>query len=112
MSRFDADFEGALGRAAGQNRRRVLRPIEPLDGGRVRMSGRELIDFSSNDYLGLSRHPALIERSQEWAAQYGVGAGASRLVRGTFEAHAAVEAKLAALKGTEASLRFASGWQP
>src|SRR6185437_4729413 len=69
------------------------------------------IDFSSNDYLGLARHPALIERAQDWAALYGAGAGASRLVRGTFEAHAAVEAKLAALKGAEAALLFASGWQ-
>ena len=111
MSRFDADFEEALGRAAGQNRRRSLRVAEPLDGGRVRLGGRELIDFSSNDYLGLSRHPALIERSRDWAARYGAGAGASRLVRGTFEAHAAVEAKLAALKGAEAALLFASGWQ-
>ena len=111
MSRFDADFEEALGRAAAQNRRRALRPVEPLDGGRVRLGDRELIDFSSNDYLGLSRHPALIERSREWAGRYGAGAGASRLVRGTFEAHAAVEAKLAALKGTESALLFASGWQ-
>ena len=111
MSRFDADFEEALGRAAGQNRRRTLRPVEALDGGRVRLAGRELIDFSSNDYLGLSRHPALIERAREWAASYGAGAGASRLVRGTFEAHTRVEAKLAALKGAEASLLFASGWQ-
>jgi 8-amino-7-oxononanoate synthase len=111
MSRFDADFEEALGRAAAANRRRVLRPIEPLDRGRVRLDGRELIDFSSNDYLGLSRHPALIERSREWASRWGAGAGASRLVRGTFEAHADVEAKLAALKGAQASLLFASGWQ-
>ena len=111
MSRFDADFEEALGRAAAQNRRRALRPVEPLDGGRVRLGDRELIDFSSNDYLGLSRHPALIERSREWAAHYGAGAGASRLVRGSFDVHAAVEAKLAALKGAEASLLFASGWQ-
>ena len=55
MSRFDADFDDALGRAAAQNRRRVLRLVQPLDGGRVRLAGRELIDFSSNDYLGQSR---------------------------------------------------------
>ena len=111
MSRFDADFADALGRADAGGRRRRLRAIQPLDHGRVRLHGRELIDFSSNDYLGLSRHPALIARAQDWAALYGTGAGASRLVRGTFEAHAAVEAKLAILKGTEASLLFASGWQ-
>ena len=111
MSRFDADFEEALNGATAKSRRRSLRAFEPLDGGRVRLQGRELIDFSSNDYLGLSRHPALIERAREWTQRYGTGAGASRLVRGTFEAHAAIEAKLAALKGTEAALLFASGWQ-
>jgi 8-amino-7-oxononanoate synthase len=111
MSRFDAEFEEALSQAAAKTRRRRLRPLEPLDGGRVRIGGRELIDFSSNDYLGLARHPELITRAQDWAARWGTGAGASRLVRGTFEAHAAVEAKLAALKGEEAALLFASGWQ-
>ena len=111
MSRFDADFEEALSQAAAQTRRRRLRPLEPLDGGRVRLSGRELIDVSSNDYLGLARHPELIARSQEWAARWGAGSGASRLVRGTFGAHAEVEAKLAALKGEEAALLFATGWQ-
>ena len=111
MSRFDPLFEQALARATAQDRRRVLRAVEPLDGGRLRLDGRELVDFSSNDYLGLSRHPALIERSREFAARYGTGAGASRLVRGSFDAHAMVEAKLAALKGCEAALLFASGWQ-
>ena len=111
MSRFDALFDQALNAAEANSRRRRLRPLTPLDGGRVRLDGRELIDVSSNDYLGLSRHPALIERSREWAARYGTGAGASRLVRGSFEIHAALEAKLAALKGTEAALLFASGWQ-
>ena len=111
MPGFDPLFEQELERASVAGRRRRLRAIEPLDGGRVRLDGRELIDFSSNDYLGLSRHPALIERSREWAARWGTGAGASRLVRGTFQAHADVEAKLAALKGTEAALLFASGWQ-
>ena len=111
MPGFDPLFEQELERASVAGRRRRLRAIEPLDGGRVRLDGCELIDFSSNDYLGLSRHPALIERSREWAARWGTGAGASRLVRGTFQAHADVEAKLAALKGTEAALLFASGWQ-
>ena len=111
MPGFDPLFEQELERAASAGRRRRLRALEPLDGGRVRLDGRELIDFSSNDYLGLSRHPALIERSREWAGRWGTGSGASRLVRGTFQAHADVEAKLAALKGTPAALLFASGWQ-
>ena len=111
MSRFDDLFRHELDQRAAKGRRRRLRPLVPLDAGRVRLGGRELIDLSSNDYLGLSRHPALIERARDWAAQYGAGSGASRLVRGSFELHDQVEAKVAALKGTEAALLFATGWQ-
>jgi len=111
MSRFDDLFLSELERAEALGRRRRLRAVEPLDGGRVRLDGRELVDVSSNDYLGLARHPALIERARDWAARYGTGSGASRLVRGTFEPHAALEARVAELKGTEAALIFASGWQ-
>ncbi len=57
MSRFDTLFEDALAEAGRRGRRRRLRALAPLDGGRVRLDGRELIDLSSNDYLGLSRHP-------------------------------------------------------
>ena len=73
--------------------------------------GREMLDFSSNDYLGLARHPLLAERAGEWAARMGSGSGASRLVTGTHEAHLALEDKIARFKGTEAALIFASGWQ-
>lgn len=79
--------------------------------GRLERSGRHYLDFSSNDYLGLSQHPHLIERSREWARLHGAGAGASRLVSGTSDLHLAVEARIAAFKGTEAALLFASGWQ-
>ncbi len=96
--------------AAGHRLRR-LRPAEPLDGGRVRLDGRILVNFSSNDYLGLARHPLLIERARDWAARYGAGSGASRLVTGHLDALARVEARIAAAKGTEAALVFASGWQ-
>jgi 8-amino-7-oxononanoate synthase len=85
--------------------------MEPLPGGRACVGGRELIDFSSNDYLGLSHHPALAERAGDWAGRWGTGAGASRLVRGTLDLHARIEARIAELKGAEAALLFASGWQ-
>ena len=76
-----------------------------------RGDGATLIDFSSNDYLGLARHPLLIKRAAEWATRLGSGAGASRLVTGTHEAHLELEAKIAAFKGREAALLFPSGWQ-
>ena len=104
ISRF---FDG-LDRAG---RRRVLRPVKPLPHGRVRLDGRELINFSSNDYLGLNHHPMVIERARQWAAEYGAGSGASRLVTGHLAALDAVEAKIAKGKRTEAALVLASGWQ-
>lgn len=111
MSRLDSAFEAALGRRDAECRRRVLRVVAPAGPGRLEHAGRALLDVSANDYLGLSRHPALRQRSDAWAERWGTGAGASRLVRGSFEAHARVEAKVAALKGREAALVFASGWQ-
>jgi 8-amino-7-oxononanoate synthase len=100
MSRFDAVFQQALSDLARQGRLRGTRALP--DG---------LLNVSSNDYLGLSRHPVLIERSRDWAARHGTGAGASRLVTGTLDLHQEIEAKIARLKGTEAALLLASGWQ-
>ena len=70
-----------------------------------------MLNFSSNDYLGLARHPLLVERAREWTALRGAGAQASRLVCGNLDLHEQVEAKLARLKGAEAALLLASGWQ-
>ena len=78
---------------------------------RLRADCRGLIDVASNDYLGLRRHPALIERACDWTRRFGAGSGASRLITGTTEAQLAVEARLAAFKGTEAALVLGSGFQ-
>lgn len=111
MSRFDSLLEAALARMERDGQLRTLRPAALAPGGRVLRGGRELVDFSSNDYLGLARHPLLIERAREWTRRDGTGSGASRLVTGTSEVHLALEARIAAFKGTEAALVFASGWQ-
>ncbi len=100
MSRFDTDFTEALDALAARGLKRATRCPPP-----------GLLNVSSNDYLGLAQHPLLKERAAAWAASYGAGAGASRLVTGTTALHEAVEARVAALKGTEAALLFASGWQ-
>jgi 8-amino-7-oxononanoate synthase len=92
-------------------RRRGLRPLEHLPGGRVRLQGRELINFSSNDYLGLARHPVVVERAARWAREFGAGSGASQLVTGHSAALAAIEAKIARAKQSEAALVLSSGWQ-
>ena len=92
-------------------RRRFLRAMDPLPAGRVRLNGREVVNFSSNDYMGLSRHPVLVERAQEWASRYGAGLAASRLVSGHFKALEMLEHKIALAKGAQAAVIFASGWQ-
>lgn len=111
MHDLDSRLNTAIADLAAQGRRRSLRGVEPLDGGRIRMQGRELVNFSSNDYLGLSRHPVVVERARDWAARWGAGSGASRLVTGHLEALTAVEEKIAAAKGVEAAVVLASGWQ-
>jgi 8-amino-7-oxononanoate synthase len=111
MSRFDALFLETLDAVGAAGRRRVLSPVRPGGAGHAWRDGRRLLNFSSNDYLGLVGHPLLAERSAEWGRRYGTGAGASRLVTGTMDLHEAVEAKVARLKGTKAALVLASGWQ-
>jgi 8-amino-7-oxononanoate synthase len=111
MSRLDSLLQAALSRIDRAGQRRNLRAAALAPHGRVLRGGRRLIDFSSNDYLGLARHPLLAERSREWTLALGAGSGASRLVTGSSEAHLALENRIAAFKGTEAALLFATGWQ-
>jgi 8-amino-7-oxononanoate synthase len=112
MSDFDAAWSATLARLGAENRRRTLRDVTRLPGARIKIAdGPVLIDFSSNDYLGLSFRPELINKTCESAALHGTGAGASRLVAGNLAAFSAVERKLAAGKGTEAALVFVSGVQ-
>jgi 8-amino-7-oxononanoate synthase len=94
-----------------ENRLRRLRAVNPLSGLMVESAGRELINFSSNDYLGLSQHPLLKERAIEYLDRYGTGCGASRLVSGNLDCYGELEEKLAALKGTQAALIMNGGFQ-
>lgn len=90
---------------------RELAELEHLGHGRVRLTGGpELLDFSSNDYLALSEHPALIAAATEALERYGAGAGAARLMSGSFPVHQELEQAVAKLKGKEAALLFGSGY--
>ncbi|MBC2670376.1 aminotransferase class I/II-fold pyridoxal phosphate-dependent enzyme [Novosphingobium piscinae] len=111
MGSFDERLADALAAIRQRGRWRTLRAAQLAPGGRIGQDGRGLIDLSSNDYLGLACHPLLAERAADWGHAYGTGAGASRLVTGTNAAHLAIEARIAAFKGTPAALLFASGWQ-
>ncbi|MES2474926.1 MAG: 8-amino-7-oxononanoate synthase [Verrucomicrobiota bacterium] len=90
--------------------RRELRPLDSPGGILVSRDGRELWNFSSNDYLGLSRHPAIEAALIEGVQKFGSGSAASRLVCGTLPPHLALENALAEAKQTESALTFSSGF--
>jgi 8-amino-7-oxononanoate synthase len=93
-------------------RRRVTVAAEAEKGSRaeVIVDGRRLIDFSSNDYLGLATHPALATAMADAAARCGSGSGASHLVSGHGHEHAALEEELAAFTGRQRALLFSTGY--
>jgi glycine C-acetyltransferase len=95
-------------KAAG--RYRFLRTIESEQGPVVRMGGREVLLFCSNNYLGLANHPRLKQAAIEAVERYGTSSVASRLVSGDMTLHQALEKTLARFKGTESALVFNCGY--
>ena len=89
---------------------RRLRTVASATGPTVLFENRKVILLSSNNYLGLATHPAVVEAAIAATRQYGAGSGASRLVCGSLPPHEELEAVLAQFKGTEASLTFAAGY--
>lgn len=83
---------------------------EALRGTTYLIDGQARLSFGSNDYLGLSQHPALITAAQQAAARYGVGSTASPLVCGHSPAHEAMEHELAAMVGLPRALYFYAGY--
>jgi 8-amino-7-oxononanoate synthase len=93
---------------------RFLKNISLTDdatSAHIHYQGRDLINFSSNDYLGLARHPLLITRSQDYAKKWGVGAASSRLVAGNFSAYETLEQQLAIALGKPSVLLLGAGYQ-
>jgi len=88
--------------------RRVGRP---LDAVHVEIDGATYVNFASNNYLGLTHHPRVVQAVQHAAETFGVGAAASPLITGYTTAHASAEAALAKWKGTEAAVLLPSGYQ-
>ena len=103
-------FHEQLQTLRAQSLHRSLREIGTAQGPEVQIVGRQLLNFSSNDYLGLANDPLLKEAAAAAIAEFGVGAGASRLVSGTQSPHVRLEAALAKWKGTQAALSFSSGY--
>ena len=84
--------------------------MQSAQSTRVRVDGRELINFSSNDYLSLANHPQLVEAMTVAAKKYGVGSGASHLICGHSEEHHALEEELAAFTGRDKAVLFSTGY--
>jgi len=112
VSNYKYDFvEKALSGRKKTTKYRQLTPVCNNDGVRVSVNGQELVNFCSNDYLGLSSHSELKLGSARFAHKYGAGAGASRLVSGNLNIHEKVENKIATLFESEAALVFNTGFQ-
>src|SRR6266850_2593315 len=94
--------------------RGLLRSLEPLrspPGAEVELRpGERLINFSSNDYLGLAADPRIVQALADGARAWGAGAGASRLVSGDFFPQHGLERGLARFEGSEAAVLFGSGY--
>ena len=86
--------ENVLSALSRQSLRRVLRTIDQTEGTRIQIGDRQLVNFASNDYVGLSQHPALAEAAKQAIDRFGVGSGASRLITGSTLLHARLEEQL------------------
>ena len=111
MPGSERSYEAYLETRERQGSRRGLTGIEARDARNISIGDEACVNFASNDYLALRFHPALIERARVWAQEYGVGAGASRLVTGNLGLFAGLETKVAALKEKPSALIMASGFQ-
>lgn len=103
-------IQQALERRRTQDAYRIREANSSGNGRWLLQGGRRYLNFASNDYLGLSRHPAVIRAWQEGAERYGVGSGGSSHVTGFSRAHAALEARLADWLGYPRALLAVSGY--
>lgn len=104
-------LESFLAKRKTEGTLRTLSALDSRSPGRVVLRGTEYVDFSSNDYLGLSNHPELIEAARHALESYGIGTGASRLMSGDLRLHHMLEEETASFKGKESALVFNSGYQ-
>jgi len=87
-----------------------LRVLESASAAESRFDGKDVINLASNNYLGLTTHPKLVEAAVAAAKRYGAGSGAVRTISGTMSLHMALEERIAAFKNVEASVVFQSGF--
>src|SRR5271169_352483 len=110
MNAFESELSQRLDAIRKEGLYRELRRVDSPQSSRIEINGRTLINFSSNDYLGLANHPVLKEAALKTVERFGAGSGASRLICGSLAPHHELEETLAGFKRTEAALAFSSGY--
>ncbi len=88
----------------------TIRSLSSPQGAWLTVDGKSVLNFCSNNYLGLANHPQLVAAATQAMATYGVGPGAVRTIAGTMDLHRQLEIRLAAFKGVEAAITFQSGF--
>ena len=110
MESLDTHLDRRMAEAEASGLRRSLRRLENPVGTRIDLGGLPLVNFASNDYLGLARHPALVEAAIRAARDWGAGSGSSRLVSGSLGIFHELEETLAGWKRAGAALVFSTGY--
>jgi glycine C-acetyltransferase len=87
-----------------------IRTISSPQGAWLTVDGKKVLNFSSNNYLGLANHPRLVEAAERAIKKYGIGPAAVRSIAGTMDLHLELEKRLAAFKGVESAVTFQSGF--
>ncbi|MHB1310392.1 MAG: glycine C-acetyltransferase [Gemmatimonadaceae bacterium] len=108
---FTASLEGSVAQLKADGVYKRLNYLASPQAARVQMEGRgEVLILSSNNYLGLSNEPSVVQAGIDGLRQFGAGTGSVRFICGTFTVHRALEAALARFVGTPASMSFVSCW--
>ena len=106
----DCWIEDKIAQLRQNNLWRSLRSIESTPLGRAKIDGKEIVLLGSNNYLGLSAHPQVIEAAKNALTEFGTGSSGSRLTTGNLNLYTKLERKIASLKQTEAAIVFSSGY--
>ena len=106
----DCWIEDKIAQLRQNNLWRSLRSIESIPLGRAKIDGKEIVLLGSNNYLGLSAHPEVIEAAKNALTEFGTGSSGSRLTTGNLNLYTKLERKIASLKQTEAAIVFSSGY--
>lgn len=110
MNELFSGIDVELERIRHEGLYRSRKVVESAQGVELQCDGRKLINFCSNDYLGLANHPVVVKAFKDAADRYGVGSGSAHLICGHTSAHHALEEELAEFTGRDRALLFSTGY--